>query len=647
MMTQPRILVVEDDPLVAAMLERRLQIMAYRVVAVVGSGEEAIAAAAKYAPDLVLMDIQLPGDLDGIEAAAAIQQQADLPVIYLTGNQDEATVLRAKMTQPFGYLVKPAAEADLRNAIEIALQKHAYETLLRAREARFRSIIQDQTDLICRYTQDGALTFVNEAFYRYFGIASEQACLHRHVFAFIAPAERAAFQQQLAALTPAAPVCEIECEVLIPPAARRWQAWKNRLILNEQGEFEEYQSTGRDITERKHAEAARRELEAQLRQSQKLEALGILAGGIAHDFNNLLGTMLGYTELLQGLHAASELTLQYLGQITRAGERAAELIQHILTFSRSQKQQMQVIALEPTLTEALLMLRASLPTTIAIRPAFALDCPSIMGNATQIQQVLVNLCTNASHAMRNGGGLIEIQVAACDVPAAHHFGADLPPGRYACLRVRDTGCGMPPEVQEHVFEPFFTTKAVNEGTGLGLSVVYGIVKEHHGAITITSAPGQGTTVEALFPAVAAQTHAPAAPVAPPLKHGRARVLVVEDEADLADLYTLALAEFGYQVTTRANGQEALECFRAEPTQFDLVFTDQTMPLLTGAQLSQELLRVRPELPIILSTGYHENLTEAEALQLGIRKYLLKPVKISALVQTIQALLPPDSDRRMA
>ena len=401
-----------------------------------------------------------------------------------------------------------------------------------------------------------------------------------------------------------------------------------------------------EIAKREQAEEEQRQLERQLRQSQRLKAIGTLAGGIAHDFNNILGTIQGYTEFLISKQSADSAEKIYLERIFNAGNRAATLVKRLLTFSRAHEQHLTPTPLPPVIAEALDMLRATIPATVELRRNIQPDCPSIPADAAQIHQTLVNLCINASQAMAAEGGILEIRLEA--------VGADKIPdmlrpehahSTYVLLTVRDTGCGMPPEVRERIFDPFFTTRATEGGTGLGLSMVHGIVQGHHGILHVESTPNAGTTFRIFFPAdqtdipetdsVSEQTTAVQTATTTPGKGG---ILVVDDEVDLAAILSLVLTEAGYQVQIRHNGAEALELFRARPDDFDLVLTDHAMPGLNGAQLSRELLTIKPELPIILATGYSERVSHNDALEIGIRHFLTKPVAMQNMLTVVQQLL---------
>ena len=393
-----------------------------------------------------------------------------------------------------------------------------------------------------------------------------------------------------------------------------------------------YAGIKHEITERKQAEEERMKLETQLRQSQKMQAVGTLAGGIAHDFNNILSTILGYTDLLLRRIPGTSNDREFLECIHRAGKRAADLVAQVLTFSRSHEHALIPIRIGPIIKEAVRMLRSTIPAQIEIRQHIAQDCRPILADATQIHQMIVNLCINASHAMQENGGVLEISLEEVNRQGQ------------SCLQltVRDTGCGMSPDVQERIFEPFFTTKEPGAGTGLGLSVVHGIVARHHGEISVESEPGKGAAFLIMFPtteqSILRKEHRPAGSV----KTGSERILIVDDEHDLTELFALALRQLGYQIITCNSAQEALEAFREHPGQFDLVLTDQAMPGMTGVQLSRELLRINPDIPIILATGYSETVSAQQAKTLGIRQFLKKPVEIDALARLIRHILDASS-----
>jgi len=396
-------------------------------------------------------------------------------------------------------------------------------------------------------------------------------------------------------------------------------------------------SITRDITERKRAEQERRMLEARLQRAEKMEAIGTLAGGIAHDFNNILMATIGFTELAR-IEETPEARNECLAQVMVACKRAKDLVNQILTFSRMQETEKQPVQITPVIKEGIKLLRSSIPSTIEIREAIENKPTVVIADPTQIHQVLMNLCTNSAYAMRQSGGVLQISLKQEEIgkgaaPAPH----GLAPGRYAKLTVSDTGQGIDEASLDRIFDPFYTTKRQGEGTGLGLSVVYGIVKGSGGSVEATSKPGQGTTITVYLP-LTAPSRETAARDEPEISGGTERILFVDDEAMLADIAGRVLRSLGYRVTTRTSSVEALELFRARHGDFDLVITDMTMPNMTGADLARQMLAIRPGLPVILCTGYSEIMSAEQARQAGIRGYVMKPLTRREIAKAVRSAL---------
>ena len=382
-------------------------------------------------------------------------------------------------------------------------------------------------------------------------------------------------------------------------------------------------------------------LEKQLRQAQKMEAVGTLAGGIAHDFNNILTPVLGYAEIITECLPEESPLLEPAREIFAAGKRARDLVKQILTFSRQTEQERHPIQIHLVVKEALKLLRSSIPTTIEIKQNIDTEA-MVLADPTMIHQVVMNLCTNAYHAMRESGGILAVCLEAVEIDADDYVTAlHLRPGSYLRLEVSDTGCGMPLALQERIFEPYFTTKEKGEGTGLGLSVVHGIVTQLGGHITVYSEVGQGTTFHVYLPQYVAQHGSgQAEAVHVPLPRGHEHLLVVDDERVIADLMRQTLEALGYGVTACIDSRQALEQFEAHPKDFDLVLTDMTMPHLNGAELAQQLLAIRPDLPVVLCTGFSEIINEEKAMALGIRRLLMKPVLRDQLARVLREVLDP-------
>ncbi|MDY6989466.1 MAG: PAS domain S-box protein [Thermodesulfobacteriota bacterium] len=386
----------------------------------------------------------------------------------------------------------------------------------------------------------------------------------------------------------------------------------------------------RDMTQTKR-------LEDQLRQAQKMEAIGTLAGGIAHDFNNSLAAIMGYTEMAMGDALEGSSLQRDLREVLRAGMRAKDLVKQILAFSLQTDQELRPIQARPIVQEALKLLRATLPTTIEI--GRDLESGSVlMADPTQMHQVLMNLCTNASHAMGKNGGVLKVSTKVEELDA--DFGArypDISPGPHLKLTVSDTGHGMDASILERAFDPYFTTKEKGEGTGMGLSVVHGIVKSHGGTITAYSEPGVGASFNVYLPVVKTEVEEDLH-VQESLPTGTERILFVDDEQSLVTLGKQMLKSLGYEVVARMSSPYALETFEAQPDSFDLVITDMTMPTITGDNLAVQLMKIRPDIPVILCTGFSPSITEERAKALGIRGFLLKPFLKSDMAKTIRRVL---------
>lgn len=389
--------------------------------------------------------------------------------------------------------------------------------------------------------------------------------------------------------------------------------------------------TAQDITEKKVAEE-------KLRQAQKLEAIGTLAGGIAHDFNNILAGVIGYTEIALADLPADSPARRSLEQVLVAAFRARDLVKQILTFSRQSASEKMSVDLGPIVEEVVNLMRASLPATIEIITKFNGGRFFVFGDSVHLHQVVTNLCTNGGQAMQSDGGVLAVELATLELDAAACKSmGNIEPGEYVALTVEDTGAGMDAQVMEKIFNPFFTTKLQEEGTGLGLSVVHGIVKEHGGEIVVKSKPGQGTSFVIYFPKVNVSTF-PDRASDTPLPGGRESILLVDDEGPIVEIYGSVLRKLGYTVESTTNSQEAHRLFSAHPGRFDLVVSDQTMPKMTGSQLAKQLLKIRPDIPIILCTGFSHELSKDQTEHLGIRKLLVKPVSKRDLAASVRTIL---------
>lgn len=393
-----------------------------------------------------------------------------------------------------------------------------------------------------------------------------------------------------------------------------------------------------DITERK-------KLEAQLQQAQKMESIGTLAGGIAHDFNNILSPIMMHAEMAM-MELPPDSPIQgNIRHIYKASERARDLVKQILTFARRRKEDRIPLKTSLIVMEAVKFLRSTIPSTITIQYDSKTEQDTVLADPTQMNQIVMNLCTNAAHAMRKKGGILEINLENEFIRSAGVNRFDgLAPGHYLRMSVSDTGPGIPPGIIDKIFEPYFTTKDPGEGTGMGLALIHGIVKSYGGDIRVESKVGQRTTFHVRLPVVATEIFRAVEQKAE-IPGGRERILFIDDEETAVAAIQSLLARLGYQVTARTNSLEALRVFRSKPRAFDLVITDMTMPHMTGKALAGELMSIRPDIPVILCTGYSEQIDEKTAREMGIRAFVMKPIVMKDIAETIREVFDQNPGHR--
>jgi PAS domain S-box-containing protein len=513
------------------------------------------------------------------------------------------------------------------------------EEALRESEERYRLLVESASETVLLRRGDGIIVYANPAALELLHATKREELVGRNYLDFVHPDGR-----------------EESVRRIRRSLAEGWVAPRreHRLVALD-GQVIDVESTGlaliyrgqrhllgvfHDITERKKGEKEKVALQEQLQHAQKMEAIGTLAGGIAHDFNNILTAILGYAELASFNMPEDSDAQNNIQQALKAARRAKDLVKQILAFSRQGQQERKPLDIRPIVKEGIKFLRASLPSTIEIRQSIEGELGVIEADPTQIHQVLMNLCTNASHAMRERGGILEVSLTKFDLlPGLSSPYPAMGPGPYLKLRVKDTGSGIPAEVLPKIFDPYFTTKEVGEGTGLGLAVVHGIIKSYKGGITVSSEPGKGTTFEIYIPRI----ETPKVPIPSDHKEplplgGRERILFVDDESAIAEIARSILEHLGYEVEVRTSSIEAREKFRANPDRFDLVITDMTMPNMTGDRLAQEILSIRPGMPIILCTGFSELITEEKARALGIQEFIMKPLVMKDLAVVIHRAL---------
>ncbi len=509
-------------------------------------------------------------------------------------------------------------------------------------EEKHRAITSTAKEAIITIDRQGKTTFWNPAATKIFGYSQEEALgadLHRlitperllseanHGFGnFIKTGQGPLIDRTVEIFGRRKDGLEIEVELSLT-ALHQQEHWAAVGIL-------------RDISDRKKNEKEKTQLQAQLRQAQKMEAIGTLAGGIAHDFNNILSSILGYTELVrEELPQECTGNLDDLDQVIKAGNRAKDLVRQILTFSRQTEDEFIPVQVSLIVKEALKLLRSSLPSSIEIRQVISDSSLTVFADPSQIHQVLMNLCTNAFKAMREKGGLLEIRLESFtpDQPFTESY-PGLQANHYVCLVVKDTGIGMDGSVLPRIFEPYFSTNKKEDGTGLGLAVVHGIVTRLEGAIEVSSIVGAGSTFKVYLP-VAENPDLPTTQTAYDiLPLGSEHILLVDDEQPILELSSRILSGLGYQVTCRTSSIEALELFRHQPARFDLVITDQNMPNMTGTRMADEMTSIRPHIPIILCTGYADLNLSQQSGRRSIKEILMKPIAKSQLAATVRQVL---------
>jgi len=642
-----RILTIDDEADIRASFRRFLAEYGHEVIEA-EDGDAGLAAFRRARPDLVLVDLRMPG-IGGLDVIAAIKEESpETPVIVVSGTGNISDAIEALRLGAWDYLLKPVQElAVLRHAVDNALERarlmgenRRYQERLeeeiakrtkelaaalerlRASELRYRTVADFTYDWEYWERPDGSFEYVSPSCERISGYRPDDFMKDPGLFLKIVhPADRPLWREHHhRAGSPREPR-EVVLRIVTADGETRWIEHVCQPIFDDQGRFLGFRASNRDVTRREH-------MANELRQAQKLEAIGTMAGGIAHDFNNILTPIFGYTEFaLEHLDAPDKLR-EDLEEISRAARRARSLVGQILTISRKTEEQRRPVEAALIVKEALKLIRAMLPATIAVEQDVSAR-GLVLADPTHIHQVVMNLCTNAFHAMRGREGVLRVGLR--DIGDGE--------GEFLELTVADNGCGMDKDVVSHIFDPYFTTKPPGEGTGLGLAVVRGIVDGHGGRILVDSAPGRGTVFTVLFPRHAAgETAGERGDDGGRCVPGRERVMVVDDEEAIVRMVRDVLATYGYRVTVFTDPAAALDAFEACPGDFDLVLTDMTMPSMTGDRLAARLLAIRPDLPVIIATGYSETMDRAGAEAVGAAAFLDKPLEMRRVMRTIRDLL---------
>lgn len=633
-MEKVRILVVEDEAIIARDLQRRLENQGYVVTSSVATGEDAIRKAETDSPDLVLMDIVLLGEMDGIEAAGQIRALFDIPVVYLTAYADERILERAKLTGPFGYILKPFDDRELRSVIEMAVYKSSVEKQLRKSNEFLTNVIESLSHpFYVVNADDYTVAMANSA--SNFGTLNAKSTCYALTHHAEGPCEGIDHPCTIREIRRTGkPVIQEHVHYDQEGNARTYEI-HGYPIFDREGRVMQVIEYTQDITDKKR-------LEYQLRQSQKMESVGRLAGGIAHDFNNLLTVILGYSELALDMpmtdFPADHPVRKQMSTISEAGRKAATLVRQLLAFSKKQVLEMKTVDVNEIIENIAKILRLVIGEDVMLELNLSPSVTNVRADVGQMEQVLMNLAVNARDAMPCGGKLvIETDNVELDEEYAKtHAGTT--PGPYVMIAVTDTGMGMGREVQEKIFEPFFTTKGTR-GTGLGLSTVYGIVRQHNGSIYVYSEERIGTTFKVYLPATAGTVEAD---VEKQRKmrdlRGTETILVVDDEASIRRLILDTLEPLGYRLIEASCGEEALQKSAMTKNGIDLLLTDVIMPDINGRELADRLRQERESIKILFMSGYTEEMIALHGVTETGRRFLQKPLTPKKLVANIRDIL---------
>jgi CheY-like chemotaxis protein len=611
------------------------------------SGMEGIERAKVEQPDVILLDIIMPV-MDGFETCRRLkvdESTKHIPVIMITAIKTESeSRIKGLDLGADAFLSKPIDEAELVSQTKVALRiKKAEDALrkdkdfleqvvaertreLRDSEFKYRSMMESITDQLYICSQEFIVEYMNPAMINRLGRDATGETCYRALHDQDHRCDGCAFDEVLKGKT-------IETTITSPLDNRTYRV-TNMPVHHTDGTISKM-SIYRDITPYLEAVVQKDKAQAQLLQAQKMESIGTLAGGIAHDFNNILSPIIGFAEMSIEDLPENHPIRENLEDILQGAKRARDLVKQILLFSSQKILDYTAIRIQPVVKEALKLLRASIPANIDIQHDLNEDSDYILGDTTEVHEIIMNLCTNAYHAMEETGGTLKISLNKTKPDSK----LNLPSGEYCCLSVGDSGTGISPEIMDTIFEPYFTTKKLGKGTGLGLSVIHGIVKNYKGAITVESRLGKGTVFYTYLPLVSnpikiADTHT--------LNKegicGDEKILFVDDEEPIVKLGIRVLEKFGYNVTGKTSCVEALALFETAPDTFDLVITDMAMPRMIGTKFAEKLIKIRPDIPIIICTGFSDKLDHETAKALGIKDYLHKPILINDLSSKVRNVL---------
>lgn len=645
-MSAERILVVEDEGIISLDIQNRLRSAGYIIAGAASSGQEAIEQAISLQPDLILMDIKLQGQLDGIEAAHQIVSRLNTPIIYLTAYADEETLKRARATAVFGYLLKPFKERELVVTVEMALARHKLERQLKESEQWFSTLLNSINDAVIATDEQGRVKFMNplaetltgwrqseaagtdaDQVFQVFDTAKQQRipCPVKQV---LSTGERSLLQNSASLLTHNK--AEIHTDYSAAP------------IMSDQGKIIGVALIFRDVTERKKAEEL-------LLQAQKMESLGLLAGGVAHDFNNLLAAILGQISLAQAKLPQDNKIAPHLTKALHVAEQAAELTRLLLIYSGRGQFRWQPISLNDFVEKNRQLLQAAIPKSIEIQLDLTDSRLLIDADPTQMQQLIMNLILNAAEAIGDQAGAIALRtnrqtITDEDSDYWRYTGKALPPGEYALLEVADTGYGIPPDLASNLFEPFFTTKPM--GRGLGLPAVLGAVRGHQGGIYFDNQMEGGALFKLIFPISQQKALPVVVESSPSLAHetiNSRKVLVIDDEHVVQDAISDMLELEEIEVITAADGLAGVLAYQEHVADIGLILLDLSMPVMDGAQAFQRLREINPQARIILMSGYDRQDVMHKHDWQGLTAFIPKPFTVNNFLDIVLRHLQGNND----
>ena len=638
----PHILIADDNPINLKVLRSMLEGKGYEVTSAM-DGAQALLGIQQAPPDLIILDIHMP-KMDGLQVIDALKKDPALksiPVIFISALSDPADKVLGFQKGAVDYIEKPFSGQEVKARVETHLKLQYYQKQLEdqaaSSEKRFQLTFENAAVGIAHTSLDGSFFRVNKHFCSILGY-DEPDFENLTVKNLTLPGE---WDQDLLAIKNLfcnkIATIRREKQFIRKDKKKIWGRVTVSMARESQNDSGYAIMVVEEITDRIEAENKRKTMEGQLRHAQRMEAIGTLAGGIAHDFNNILGVIMGYTDIARGKLPHDTPAGKSLDAIKTATNRAKDLVRHILTSCRQVEQEKLPIRVIFIVKEVLDLLRASLPTTIEIETNLE-KCNPVLADPTQIHQVIMNLCTNAYHAMEEKGGCLTLSLKTVFLGDAQQTNPlALIPGYYNLLEVKDTGTGIKHALLERIFEPYFTTKPKNRGTGLGLSVVHGIIKSHDGEIFVSSTK-MGTCFKIYLPCLEEEITSRTMEVTGTIPCGTERLLIVDDNGPYLEMMTDLLTDLGYQVTATLKSVEALKMIQKNPDHFDCLITDYTMPGMTGSQLAQKVLKEAPNLPIIMYTGINEIIARKNATNLGIKAFLNKPVVLIETANTLRSVL---------